>query len=821
MNYVTKSDVKLIKTLENYLKTHFYDCPIIPISNQTNSKAPAYAHKNVETSELWLMWDQFKKKHGDVSNGIGLCLRKDLIVIDIDDKNLCDDFERRYPEFTQTATQETRKGKHYFFKRTDKCNLLEIYDSPRGIVENNQALPLDIKTVCKNGTGGIIVLYPAKNKKWIKPIWNFDPLPSIPDEFIDYIYKHNTHAQGGQKDKNNKPASNPKTHEKTNIQETQFTNQNKEEYEDICALVNLLDNKRAEDYSGWISLGWCLYNISHGSPYEPQIFNLWDEFSKKCPAKYTPGMCKDLWVKFEQKNLGIRSLHHWAKQDSPLLYHDLMKNHLSRLLFTCDGTECMVAKIAQNISNESFVRDGEWFYFDGKRWSVDLETSQLRTFLSETVHNRIVKEAYFLQQKDKKHIAIAKKLKKIAKDLRSCKYKNSIVKELMDMNVNPFFQESLDTNPNLIAFENGVWELKEHRFRSCKKEDMISSSTHYDYIEPNESHKNIVYDYLSKLHPVKETRDYIIKMFARQLYGDDARGFFHMHAGQFGSAQNGKSSFFEILRNILGDYAQSFPVSFVTQDRFDAQKPNPELHSWKGVRILYCSEPNANEKINSGTLKNLTGGDTLSYRNIWCKRIRQLTPMFKLHLMCNDTPRISGNDEGVKRRVRKIDYKSKFVDRQSVDETKYLFQSNPELILKMKTDVHLKNAFIQILFDHFDYDFDFHINEEMLSCTNDYLQENNPFALFINDYIQQEEGTFTTFKEIKETFKKSEYNYSDFIPKREDCEKYLKVESRNFKKIKGIKYTWVFENFKISPPGLSSHQTSDHKENNDQNEITN
>jgi phage/plasmid-associated DNA primase len=109
-----------------------------------------------------------------------------------------------------------------------------------------------------------------------------------------------------------------------------------------------------------------------------------------------------------------------------------------------------------------------------------------------------------------------------------------------------------------------------------------------------------------------------------------------------GSASNGKSSFFEkILQSVL-----------VKKEREAANKASPELAVWKGVRILYSSEPNSSyEKLNSGILKQLTGNEAILYRKLFENEIRSITPQYSMHIMCNNPPEVDGVDQGIIRRI--------------------------------------------------------------------------------------------------------------------------------------------------------------------------
>ena len=82
---------------------------------------------------------------------------------------------------------------------------------------------------------------------------------------------------------------------------------------------------------------------------------------------------------------------------------------------------------------------------------------------------------------------------------------------------------------------------------------------------------------------------------------------FHIHAGHLGSAANGKSTCFETLETTLGDYMRKFGIEMLTTK----QRPDPEMAFWVGRRILYATEPKHDDVLNSGIMKDLTGGENI------------------------------------------------------------------------------------------------------------------------------------------------------------------------------------------------------------------
>lgn len=87
----------------------------------------------------------------------------------------------------------------------------------------------------------------------------------------------------------------------------------------ICKLVDCLSVVRANGYGAWRQLGWCLKNIDASNI---QFLDKWIEFSKKSP-KFTSGECERLWATRDsippdsKDALKIGSLIKWAREDDP------------------------------------------------------------------------------------------------------------------------------------------------------------------------------------------------------------------------------------------------------------------------------------------------------------------------------------------------------------------------------------------------------------------------------------------------------------------------------------------------------------------------
>ena len=81
-------------------------------------------------------------------------------------------------------------------------------------------------------------------------------------------------------------------------------------------------------------------------------------------------------------------------------------------------------------------------------------------------------------------------------------------------------------------------------------------------------------------------------------------------------------------------------ISLITQKRGRAEGATPALAMTKGKRFACFQEPEGDESINVGLMKELSGGDTLIARGLHKDPI-EFKPQFKMVLTCNVLPDIN------------------------------------------------------------------------------------------------------------------------------------------------------------------------------------
>jgi putative DNA primase/helicase len=141
----------------------------------------------------------------------------------------------------------------------------------------------------------------------------------------------------------------------------------------------------------------------------------------------------------------------------------------------------------------------------------------------------------------------------------------------------------------------------------------------------------------------------------------------------------------------LGEYFENIPANLLTRERPASSSPQPEIVKLKGKRAVFGSEPEQQQKINTGFVKWITGNDPLKARLLNSNELVEFLPHFKLVLLCNDIPLMDSNDFGIWRRSRIKEFPVTFMDnpRSSNKYEKPLDESLKQTIPECKAEFML------------------------------------------------------------------------------------------------------------------------------------
>lgn len=592
-----------------------------------------------------------------------------------------------------------------------------------------------------------------------------------------------------------------------------------DDYELAKKLVRILDDDRADEYDTWIKTGFCLHNI------DDRLLPEWVEFSKRS-SKFETGLCENLWSHMPrpEKALGMGSLRMWSKQDNPGLYDKVIKDCVSgRVQAAISGLHHDIAMVVKGLYTTRFVctsiRNGTWHEYVGHRWRLCDSGFSLRKMLSVDVYNRFIDEAMKCSNEaqritadqsaeDNSSVAVKhsvlteqyKKLNQVAAQLKNSAFKDAIMRECKELFFQEGFESSLDTIPNLVGFENGVYDLITHEFREGCPEDMISFSVRYDYV-PYDSGSEHVIDIMSffeKVMPESAVREYLIRLMGSYLNGDIREERFHMWTG---SGANGKSVTVKLFDECFGDYACKLPVALLTQKRAASNAASSEIARLKGRRFATLQEPSHDETLNVGLMKELTGGDRIMARQLYREPV-EFQPYVRLSLICNNLPAIPSTDGGTWRRIRKLDFPSKFTDNPDPQNPRE-FKIDKSIEGKLTTWAPYMMA---ILIQYYKT----YIEkgnpepEEVMRATRLYQQSQDSVQLFITNTIEFDDDDHICIPEVHSMYKDflNEMSIKGVTQKRLDF-------VRDLERLTGLKAVGNGPNQKISGLKLKTLQPDD------------
>jgi P4 family phage/plasmid primase-like protien len=250
------------------------------------------------------------------------------------------------------------------------------------------------------------------------------------------------------------------------------------------------------------------------------------------------------------------------------------------------------------------------------------------------------------------------------------------------------------------------------------------------------------------------------------LNGDIPNTHFLMFIGDSGA--NGKSQLLNLMKFAMGDFGEKVEVTLLTRKRNNANEANSEKIKLMYKRFAFLSEPEDGEKINIGLLKELTGSEEIVARGLYQEAVSFVLEA-KLFLACNELPEIKGEDTALWRRIRVIDFPSRFVDDPKEHGEYKIDRTLPS---RMREDISWRQTFINILIDYYYRD----VKEpfEVQMKTNEYRQENNDFYNWLEENIIYKQGSILKLQDTIEIYIGKKIGTRQLGKYRKEIEKYIK-----------------------------------------------
>jgi hypothetical protein len=495
------------------------------------------------------------------------------------------------------------------------------------------------------------------------------------------------------------------------------------EKENIIKMIdNCFTKKIANDYDLWIKIGMALYN-----DFGEECFELWKHFSEKAD-KEKQATDEEIRRKIKSfkndkdKKLTCATIHFYAKKANEPEYRKIICSTDINI------NETTIAEMIKELQPNKFIWvQGEHYSFNGCYYVKDKFCTEFHNYIGDELYSLlkdIITEYFF----EKPMFSV---LRKQLLKLQTRKFQldcQGIGLDKLTKNI------IFDNNPDILPFNNIVYDLKKGEFRPFKQDDYITMTTGYEWVEPSKEDKTFIQKIMSQILPEEDVRTSVYQILSSGLDGHQVCKFVIF----YGRGRNAKSFSNELLHTALGNnfgYLCEYKMLLPSRE----MRPNPEIKNMHKKRFCYAQEPDYKQQLSTAEIKRITGGNVNSrgcYENK-TETILNETYIFE----CNDLPKLSGTI-GIAERDRFIvvPFDSYFTE----DESK----------VNQKDNIYLKNnyyktpqfkekyrcAFVSILMDSYkDYlknGYNFAICDKIKMKTKDYLMIADDLGEHLDELIE-------------------------------------------------------------------------------------
>jgi phage/plasmid-associated DNA primase len=450
----------------------------------------------------------------------------------------------------------------------------------------------------------------------------------------------------------------------------------------------------------------------------------------------------------------------------------------------------------------------EMFCWTGKRWEIGhLEFIRYTTTVGCKLLEDILVKAKNDGLNGEMLVLLNKSVSNAIKQFKQLSFQKKMIEES-----EAFLTRDdvvFDANPDIIGFNNGVYDLIKHEFRETKYNDYITMSCGYDYnptINPEKLRE--VEDLLNKIIPNGENKQLLLEIMSAGLTGRAIEKFVMFNGG----GRNGKGLLNEFLKTIFGDYQLIYAnVSLLTEK--EKTGANPEKASIHNKRIVIMKEPDGNEPIRNDRVKDITGGGNISGRMCFSNNTN-INLNLILIMECNERPKFKSEPTHAEEE-RTIDllFPNRFTTLDDEIDDISVFKADGIYKTTEWKEDH-RNEFLHLIIQAFkkfqNNNYIFKIPQNVKERTQSYLNLSFPILEIFNDLYETTNGSndIVKLKDVYDNVKhtdtfygfdkaeKRKYNYKyfcDFIEKNRE----FRGKYHDIKKIKNIKYNNILIGYKL------------------------
>lgn len=282
-----------------------------------------------------------------------------------------------------------------------------------------------------------------------------------------------------------------------------------------------------------------------------------------------------------------------------------------------------------------------------------------------------------------------------------------------------------DSDPYLLNVNNGTIDLKTMTLRAHNPEDRITKFAPVDYTPEATAPTWRAFIQWASLGR-DDLAKYLRRAVGYSLIGSvEAEALFML----YGTGANGKSTFVETLRAMLGTYACGIPAeSLMITGREGG--PNNDIARLKGARFVAASEGDESARLNAALVKKLTSNEEITARFLNAEFF-EFAPTHTLFFSTNYAPQIRDMSNGMWRRIRLVPFEAQLAEE---NETPTEAKPRRDDGLRTKLLAELSGILQWALVGCMEYqDIGIKDSPEVANATSEYRADSDVLAQFMEE----------------------------------------------------------------------------------------
>lgn len=378
-------------------------------------------------------------------------------------------------------------------------------------------------------------------------------------------------------------------------------------------------------------------------------------------------------------------------------------------------------------------------------WEADTDYVKVSNYISRI--SSVVENYYNLfeeKEKDIKRLKLYSSNYKIAIKYLQTQSKVQGIQEKAKylFKIDKLYENMDNINLSLFAFNNGVYDLKNHKFRLPLPEEYISTTCGYEYSdsiskEVKEAKKDLTSIIASMFANIEDMK-YLLSTIAQCLDGNNVSNNQKFYVWK-GVGRNGKGMIRDFIQRTFGCYYDPMPMEYLnkTKSGEHATAADEVIARKKNSRIVISTEPEGSIEIKTNKLKAWSGNDEIQCRHMYGSMFNY-RPKFKLFIQSNFDIKLEGADsQAIQSRTEILKFPFSFVEKSKMTLDYHKIADNT--ISQRSAKNSYKLAFFLILVEHYKLyvssGFKIPKTRNVIENTDILLSISDQFTPFFNQFI--------------------------------------------------------------------------------------